>query len=94
MVRARLRDIRDMRLRTRGVSVTFRDLDLVPVNERVLTVAPTPNSGRTVRMNATNKLATAKRFLEITDLVPHPRFGISDLMHEACQVCTNPGERL
>ena len=85
-VRARLRESLEMRFLARGASFTFCDLDLVPVKERVLTVAAIPNSGRTVRTNATNNPNTAERFLEITDSFPIPGSDNLILMHEACQV--------
>ncbi len=45
-------------------------------------------------MNATNKPNTAKRFLEITDYFPIPGSDTLNLMHEACQVRTNPALHL
>jgi hypothetical protein len=74
-VRPRLRDSFLRRFRARGPSLTLADLDFPEVKERVLTVAPTPYSGRTVKMNATRSPNTAKRFFEITDSFPIPRFG-------------------
>jgi len=85
-VRPRLRDSLLRRFRARGPSLTFADLDFPEVKERVLTVAATPYSGRTVNMNATSSPNTAKRFFEITDCFPITPVWIPDSMHDAGQV--------
>ena len=86
LVRPRLRDSFLRRFRARGPSLTLADLDFPEVKERVLTVAPTPYSGRTVKMNATSSPNTAKRFFEITDCFPITPVRIPDSMHDAGQV--------
>jgi hypothetical protein len=71
-VRARLRATRVKRFRARGASLTFLDLDLVAVKERVLTVAPIPNGENADKTKATNKPDIAERLLKVTDSVPIP----------------------
>jgi len=72
IARARLRESLVRRFRARGASLTLRDLDLLPVKERVLTAAPIPAWDSTAKMKATNNPVTAKRFLDITYCFPIP----------------------
>jgi hypothetical protein len=71
-VRARLRATLVRRLLARGASLTFLDLDLLAVKERVLTVAPIPNGENADKTKATNQPNIAERLLNVTDSVPIP----------------------